>query len=78
MVFRREVSYGDLGISPLHPAGWSDERFAPLRTTLTQYFGASAHLTVEGSRATVQWIDFVIGGARPALEVSSFLSSSPA
>ena len=63
---------------PLQPAGWSDERLAPLRTTLTQYFGASAHLTVEGSRATVQWTDFSIGGARPASEVSPSLSSSPA
>jgi len=24
---------------PLHPAGWSDQRLAPLRTTLRQYFG---------------------------------------
>lgn len=62
---------------PLQPAGWSDERLAALRTTLTQYFGASAHLTVQGSRATVQWTDFGIGGARPTWEVSPSLSSSP-
>ena len=63
---------------PVQPAGWGDERLDPLRTTLTHYFGASTHLAVEGSRATVQWTDPAIDGALPAAEVSPFLSPLPA
>jgi len=63
----------------VQPPAWSEERLAPLRTTLRQYFGEQhARLTIEGSRATVQWTDVDAGGARPGGAVNPFRSFSPA
>ncbi|MGE5337769.1 MAG: histidine kinase [Gemmatimonadota bacterium] len=41
-------------VAPPLLAAWSDERLAPLRATLVQYFGARAALTIDGSRAVIE------------------------
>ena len=47
---------------PQRPAGWSDERLAPLRATLAQYFGPQSRLHVGASGATAS------GGGGPDAE----------
>ena len=61
---RRDVGFAlCIDLKPSRPSyyGWTDERLAPLRATLTQYFGLQGQLIVDSSRAVVQW--HAAGGA---------------
>jgi len=40
---------------PQRPAGWNDERLAPLRATLAQYFGPQSRLHLDASGAVARW-----------------------
>jgi hypothetical protein len=47
---------------PQRPVGWNDERLAPLRTTLAQYFGPQSRLHVDASGAVARWGGIDPGG----------------
>ena len=38
------------------PEGWTEDRLAPLRSTLRTYFGPGAGLDLEAARATIRWV----------------------